>query len=665
MVLIMKSVKISLFVVVLLSTIASPAVGQLSRLQFADKQFELANYRIAAEEYSKQFSNQPNYAVAQKTAVSWDRIYEFSEAYSWWKKAVGFPEATKEDYGSLVRAGFRSIKDYKASADLVGSPYSAADFPEFTSAATGSLVSFRSLELKGLDDLNSSSSDYSLSIDDSGSRFFSSNKGDGGLKSKSGIRFDAKGSGLSKGFFHSDGSQYYQLYVKEAEKGVRKIQILGYELFHLSDPNLASNGTLFFTATPNRLSKKDQVIYPGVFYGTYNPETASVTNVKVFPFNQTNSFGVLATSLDEEQKKLYFSSNKPGGMGGYDIYSVTWDSQMNFSEPVNLGSSINSPSNERDGYRFGNEFYYSSDKKGGIGGLDIYLSTVQGNTFGPSKNIGKPINSVADDFGFSRISGKEGYFSSDRLEGKGSDDLYGLSWANKKLKINLTNPAGILVNPGASLQLQTESGRLVELSGKSETEIGDFLESGKSYSLSAKLPGYFPQDITFTFSENVDELKIGLVQIPYGLELLKAIIYYDLDKDFLRELSKEKLTEVAEYLNRHPELVLQIESHTDSRASDEYNQKLSERRAKSVIAFLENKGIAANRIQSNWFSEAKLVNPCGDNVPCSEDDHQLNRRTELKLIAFPVSSKSYSLPKGAKLEDFKSKDEATKWFLKK
>ena len=163
----------------------------------------------------------------------------------------------------------------------------------------------------------------------------------------------------------------------------------------------------------------------------------------------------------------------------------------------------------------------------------------------------------------------------------------------------------------------------------------------------------------------MEELKITLAQIPFGLEILKAIIYYDLDKDFLRDLSKEKLTEVAEYLNRHPELILQIESHTDSRASDEYNQKLSERRAKSVIAFLENKGIAANRIQSNWFGEAKLVNPCGDNVPCSVEDHQLNRRTELKLIAFPDSSKPYSLPKGAKLEDFKSKDEAAKWFLKK
>ncbi len=96
MVLMMKSLKISLIVVVLLSTIASPAVGQLSRLQFADKQFELANYRTAAEEYSKQFSNQPNYVVAQKAARSFDTIYEFSEAYSWWKKVVGFQKLPKK-----------------------------------------------------------------------------------------------------------------------------------------------------------------------------------------------------------------------------------------------------------------------------------------------------------------------------------------------------------------------------------------------------------------------------------------------------------------------------------------------------------------------------------------------------------------------------------------
>jgi outer membrane protein OmpA-like peptidoglycan-associated protein len=144
----------------------------------------------------------------------------------------------------------------------------------------------------------------------------------------------------------------------------------------------------------------------------------------------------------------------------------------------------------------------------------------------------------------------------------------------------------------------------------------------------------------------------------------EAIIYYDFDKDLLRDLSKEKLDEITAYLAKHPELSLVIESHTDSRADVGYNEKLSERRAQSVIQYLEKKGISSSRISAKWYNEEKLVTPCGDGIPCPEADHQLNRRSELKLIAFPDSSQSYSLPKGATPSGFQSRETAAGWFRK-
>jgi outer membrane protein OmpA-like peptidoglycan-associated protein len=481
---------------------------------------------------------------------------------------------------------------------------------------------------------------------------------------KAGIRFDAKGNGLNKNYFKSDGKNYYSIYSSQSNQEVKRVQVNGFELYHLTDPQLTATGKLFFTGTPNKLKKKDQVIFPGIFYGNYDAASGTVSGVKAFPVNQTDAYGVLSPWLDEEQKRLYFSSSRPGGLGGYDLYYVTWDEAMNFSEPISLGEAVNSTSNERDGHRFGEEFYFSSDRTGGSGGLDVYVSTLQAGQFTKGVNLGLPVNSAADDFGFVKIANNEAYLSSDRAEGTGSDDLYALTWENKTLKILIANEAGNQINSGTALQLK-RNGETIDISGKSETEILTLLENDKAYTLVANRPGYFPQELTFSYTEEVEELVVNMVPIPYNLEVYKAIIYYAFDKDLLRDLSKEKLDELAALLAKHPELNLVIESHTDSWASDSYNEQLSERRAKSVIHYLEAKGINSNRVSASWFSEEKLVNDCGDGIPCPAADHQLNRRTELKLVAYADQNKAYSAPVGASPADFVSRESMVLWFLKK
>ncbi len=703
MVLMMKRFKKYLFIVLVIG-INIYSFGQESRLQYANRQFELTNYRIAADEYAKYYSSSPSYGVAHQTASALDSIYAFSESYTWWKTVVSFSEATKLDFASLVRAGHRSIKDYQPSADLSGSPYSEKDFEEFSAStpSSGKLIQISGLE--AMDLFNTAYSDYSLSKGKTGLYFFSSNRGTEVAPKKSGIRFDVKGNGLNKNHFNSDGKNYYKIYSSKSNEEPKQVQVAGFELYHLSDPYLLSNGNIVFAGTPNKQTNEDVIIYPGIFYGKFDPESNSVSEIKSFPINQTNSFGVISPRVDENENRLYFASNRPGGTGGYDIYYVTIDNEMNFSEAIILGPEINTTFNERDGFSWGDEFYFSSDRIGGVGGLDIYSAALKNNKFGEVGNLGKSINSVADDFGFIRISPTEGYLSSDRITGKGSDDLYAVLMKKRGMEILLGSSRRDLTDVGPRLELvknkisnalagstRNQSGNLlnkenaIDPTGKSEAEIISLLSNGKaiditglseeefllvleegqSYTLTAAKKGYFDQETTFTFSDTTEQLKINLSPIPFDLSVYEAIIYYDLDKDFLRDLSKEKLDEIFNYLTKHPELSLVIESHTDSRASVAYNKKLSERRAQSVVQYLQNKGIAMDRISAKWYNEEKLVTPCGDGVPCPEADHQLNRRSELKLIAFPDQNQSYPLPKGATATDFQSREAAIGWFLKK
>lgn len=663
MVLIMKNSKLTILAFFLTGLLSHDILGQLNRLQYADRQYELNNFRLAAKEYEKIYSIKKNYSSAKKAAQSLDMIHEYSESYLWWKKAVNFSQATKQDFASLLRAGFRSNQNYNPTADLIGSSFNLGDFEEFTRLENMSHLPYREYELKLIEDLNSAYSDYGLSENNAGNRFFASNREEIGSKKKLGINLDMIGSNIGKNYYKSDGKNYYGLYSKENNGGLYKIKIEGYDGYHLSDPRLLSNGKMVFTATPNWINNSGKVIYPGLFYGTYDSESHLLKDIKAFPYNQTSSYSVIVAGVDEENKRLYFSSDRPGGFGGHDLYYVTWDKDMKFSKPVNLGTSINSPYNERDAFRIGTEFYFSSNRKGGFGGLDVYLAQVKEDTFDSVINLGHPINSKADDFGFIRDIEARAYLSSDRIGGKGYDDLYQVEWTDRIIKVSVVDTLGNSLEEGTRIHL-IDGLKSTEITNIDQNVLVEMTKKGSSYTFLAIRPSYFNQEITTTIINDQEDVILVMVPIPYELEVFRELIYFDLDKDFLRELSMEKLDDVAAWMLRYPETNLLIESHTDSRASDSYNQQLSERRAASVTKYLKEKGIDATRVKSEWFSETKLINDCGDGVPCPESNHQLNRRSELKIIAFPDRNINYRLPNGAIITDFRSAESAKNWFLR-
>jgi outer membrane protein OmpA-like peptidoglycan-associated protein len=624
--------------------------AQKGDIVFAEKQYSLENFRQAAVEYSRVYELSNDYSWAKRVAQSYDRIYEFSLSVEWWKKTVSYDQASREDYLGYLQSVRRSDSSADLGDLLSGSAYSLSDFPELGVNAFIVDVPYRVYELQSLSALNSTGSDYGLFESKDGFRLFSSNRGDLIDQKKKVLRFDAKGSVMKKGGYHSDQRKYYGLYCQNNNGEVSAVIVEGFELFHLTDPVLMEDGqTVFFAATPNRRKRRDAVIHPGIYMGTFDRESNSIREVQPFELNKTDQYGVMNPVLDESARRLYFASNIEGGQGGYDLYYTQFDDRWSFEAPVNLGKLINTKGNERDVFFADGYLYFSSDGHGGIGGLDVFRVKLDATSSGQVENLGSPVNTVSDDFGFSLVGDRQALLTSDRVGGVGYDDFYQVNWSDRNLKFRAME----------GLKVETMDGKVIGLE-----ELTQELYQYGEVEVILSYPGYFREKRKLQLNEGAEEIVLDLTPIPVGLEVYEAIIYYDFDKSNLREVSVEKLNEIASLMGRHPELHLVIESHTDSRASEDYNQKLSERRSRAVTQFLEGLGIDKNRVKASWYSELKLVNDCVDGIPCNQQQHQLNRRSELRLIAYPdAAEKSVEFPKGASMEDFKITERAKAWFL--
>mgnify|MGYP003665730164 FL=1 len=268
----------------------------------------------------------------------------------------------------------------------------------------------------------------------------------------------------------------------------------------------------------------------------------------------SDEYATAHPSLNKDGTKMYFSSDMPGGKGESDIYEVKVYSNGTFGVPINLGDIINTEGRETFPFVTNEDvMYFSSDGHVGFGGLDVFVTRIDGLEKGRDSivNLGETVNSKEDDFGFVIQEGrKKGYFTSNRIEGKGKDDIY-------------------------------------------------------------------------SFEELV--LKIG-DDIAEKLDLNR--IYFDLDKSFIRPDASVVLDEIVETMKAYPQMEIDIRSHTDSRATKYYNLKLSDRRAYSTKRYLIENGINSERLTSHGYGEIELVNRCSDGVKCSEEEHQLNRRSE-------------------------------------
>lgn len=366
-------------------------------------------------------------------------------------------------------------------------------------------------------------------------------------------------------------------------------------------------------------------------------------NIKELPFN-SDDYSVGHPTVSKDGKKLYFISDMPGTVGSTDIFVVDILGDNKFSEPKNLGDKINTPGRELFPFVTDTSLYFATDGHLGLGGLDVFESRVKDGSFGDPVNLGAPLNSNMDDFAY--IVNEEtnkGFVCSNRKEGKGDDDIYSFERTPIECKqlIKGTISDGLTGQKisGVTVSLIDTNGKKIE---ETLSQInGDYafatvLSCNTDYFVEAAKQGYKnttkPVLTGNTSGETIVPLGIesDLIIKENGLLKIKiGIIFFDLDKSYIRNDAAIELNKVVLLMNEYPNMVIKIESYTDSRAKDEYNLKLSDRRAKATRDYIISQGIAPERIESAiGYGETQLINECSNGVPCSEAKHQLNRRSE-------------------------------------
>ena len=489
----------------------------------------------------------------------------------------------------------------------------------------------------------------------------------------------------------------------------------------------------------------------------------------VIPFSINNDhYSVMHPTISNDGKKIFFSSNMPGGYGGQDLYyceilgieekkiNRNLEKINKLSDPINLGSKINTEGNEVFPYSMNdNILFYSSDGRIGLGGLDVFMVyNYLDSTLLKIDNIGKPFNSPKDDFSFFISKDiKFGFISSNRPGGKGDDDIYCFKLkssisegtddyytmvkgetlevisnsvlnndflndtAHNFLNQNVFHKAEILSNPSNGKINFNSDGTFIYTPNNDKVSVDKFtyrilndlysndtinvfikaldktipvavddhyvIKKGENFSadsisgtlhndsdsggdilttilLDSPLHGeidfkkdgsftYYPEDYyvesdTFTYivtdGQYYDTAEVTLARLVSGVDIATIIeinpIYFDLNKSNIRDDAAIELLKIVNIMNEYPTMVVELGSHTDCRASRTYNRNLSDRRAKSSASFIKERISNPERIYGKGFGESKLKNKCecegSKIVPCTEEEHQENRRTEFLII---------------------------------
>lgn len=637
------------------------ADAQNSKVRYADAQFELMNYTHALEVYEQSYAKKPNYETAKKISKTQDIIRDYDKSYEWWKTTVGYDDAENSDYTNFLRSA-QLTDNFNEAVSILEAKGVAADSLGVVKLLT--LQSKKKVKLEPAEGLNSAGSDFDLSVDSDGNKYFVSDRGGVYPSEMPSLRIDAKNKYFSEEKSDFNDREYFSVYRQDTTGNITELVSNVPGTYHFSDPSYdKGQGILFYSVTRDikKVRKRDNiVVQPEIYYSKLNAD-GTMEGFYPAPFNDSIGYSVMNPFVDEDAKRLYFTSDMPGGMGGTDLYYATYDENMTFGTPVNLGSQINTSGNESHAFRNGSKFYFSSAGHPGVGGMDVFQANYTVSQFSNVQNMGMPINSMADDFAYREILDKNGnpevYVSSNRAGGQGLDDIYTIEEVYKQFLARVIDCDGLVITDSylATLRDKTQNGNVQTTRGKTGELLAE-LEPESDFGIVISKPGYFSvTDESLTtkgFVGDTVKREYTLIAIPYQLPVHVDIVYYDLDKFKIREDAKPVLDKMGEMMNKYPFLDLLVASHTDSRASDEYNIILSNNRAKAVTEYMAQHNISGDRIRLEWFGEQGLVNNCGNGVPCPEVDHQLNRRSELILEAFPDPSKQYEIPESFKDMNF-------------
>lgn len=586
-------------------------------LKAADAHFFINNNREAADLYTKAFA-----AVGDLDEVHFYRYY---------RSMRGIREYERSD--KLYIDYFRKRNNLKEVSSY--SKKSAA-FYEIMNDTVPSRFSLMNLEV------NTPYSEFSPVI------------------YKDRVIFSSSRPGASKELYAWNEQPYLSLYTaKKKENGdLEEVELFSKQInsdFH--DATIAfvpESDVVFFTSSYAEKSKlildngrtNHFILYRGLI------KDGKIVEKEELFFN-SKEYSVGHPSVSTDGKYLFFASDMPEGYGGADIYYCKIYEDGMISSPINAGAMINTWGNDFFPHFSNGTLYFASDGHLGFGGLDLFESE-----FGPDEkltaavNLGKNVNTVYDDFGIIfDNTGESGYLSSNRKPGRGDDDLY--YFKRKPLACdqivygNVKDQKDNSPLSNAMIRLKDSLG--IDYTTVMTDSLGNYsyeIPCGHKITLSASKTGYFEQTKD-TITGQVDREMLGpinfllenaedrIVKDDKGVEKIKMDpIYFDYDKWEVTPEAAVVLDKAVELMTFYPDMVIKIEAHTDSRGSASYNLSLSDKRAKSTRDYLFSKGIEEFRItNANGFGESRLLNECSDRVKCSEDQHDVNRRSDFIIIS--------------------------------
>lgn len=363
--------------------------------------------------------------------------------------------------------------------------------------------------------------------------------------------------------------------------------------------------------------------------------------------NINTKYQETSAAFSPDEKLIYFVSNKPGGHGGKDIYVSRQTALGDWGKAENLGPPVNTDMDEDAVFMHpdGKTLYFCSNGHKTMGGFDIFKTILENGKWSEPLNIGYPINTPDNDVSYVlSASGKHGYYASAREGSFGERDIFMISFLEdtvKKAEPQLTLLSGIVTDETTGLPIEAQVeviDNVLNLSVAkfmSNKETGKYLvslPSGKNYGIVVRSEGrlFHSENIDIPLAKGYAEITkpIRLLKPEVGKKIILNNIFYDFDKANLRMESMSELTRVLEVLNEMPALKIEVSSHTDSRGSDDYNLKLSQSRAQSVVDYLISKGISQSRVSAKGYGKAQ---PVATNE--TEEGRQQNRRTEFRILS--------------------------------
>ncbi|MEN9613026.1 MAG: hypothetical protein RLZZ628_3840 [Bacteroidota bacterium] len=488
---------------------------------------------------------------------------------------------------------------------------------------------------------------------------------------------------------YSNGLPYVGLYKVKIDKTISemgKIEKFSDAIFdderNEGTPTFSPDGKTMIYARGNTGKRKDLSPDMDLYIARYVDGSGWTEPRYVSASDSASWDGSPAFSRDG--KTIYFASNRPGGFGGLDLYRVNMDASGRFGNPANMGKEINTAGDEMFPYvSEDGKLYFASDGHPGLGKLDLFLAVRAGGKV-TVENMGIPYNSNMDDFGLVMSKRGDVFFSSNRAGGLGDDDIY---YYEAPTKTELTDNDDPSKNPLLSpkignpdstskvLEIKTVNYYLVgTITSKNSANVFTPLDSARvrivdadqdqiitelttgkdgkfgpiplkvdgNYLVMAKKPNFLTNREEFSMSgrdipqsllkkpvtDTTFYTSLNLEQVFVGKTFRVDNIYYDLDKWDIRPDAATELNKLVQTLNDNPQIKIELGSHTDARATEVYNLRLSQKRAESAINYIVSKGVARERLSAKGYGESELIIKNAK----TEEEHQTNRRTEFKVV---------------------------------